>query len=246
MRDTTQTSTDALKVTRLGQETLQYGLVRLADAERLGMALFARASPSGSSSSSCSASTSSPFCGTMLHLDAAGSRTSPDETWNDGFGAGAGGSSSSSSSSSLFFARPAFQDPVRAVVGDRRGTPDISMSAAVNGAAVTYYSYDPANVGYHLVGGTSEASRSSPGLWPSPLRSTAAASGTATPPCTPWASPTCAPGSSTSPRTTTPSAASPASQPPAATNLATGLGTVNVTDFATALAQQTGRPALTQ
>ena len=42
MRDTTQTSTDALKVTRLGEETLQYGLARLAAAERLGMALHPR------------------------------------------------------------------------------------------------------------------------------------------------------------------------------------------------------------
>jgi subtilase family serine protease len=31
------------------------------------------------------------------------------------------------------------------------------MSAAVDGAVVFYYTFDPAHVGYHLVGGTSEA-----------------------------------------------------------------------------------------
>lgn len=44
------------------------------------------------------------------------------------------------------------------VVGDHRGTPDISMSAAVDGSAWTYDSYDPTAVGWHLTGGTSEAS----------------------------------------------------------------------------------------
>ena len=38
-----------------------------------------------------------------------------------------------------------------------RGTPDISMSAAVNGAAWVYTSFDGLSVGWHLVGGTSEA-----------------------------------------------------------------------------------------
>ena len=36
--------------------------------------------------------------------------------------------------------------------------PDISASAAVDGAAIFYYSFDPTFVGWHLVGGTSEAS----------------------------------------------------------------------------------------
>lgn len=42
MRDTTQTSPDGLKVTRLGEQTLQYGIARLAAAERLGVALHPR------------------------------------------------------------------------------------------------------------------------------------------------------------------------------------------------------------
>jgi subtilase family serine protease len=88
--------------------------------------------------------------GTQLHLDAAGNRTAPDQVWNDGFGAGGGGKS-------IMFGRPDFQDHVRGVVGDQRGTPDISMTAAVDGAAVFYFSFLPGAVGFHLVGGTSEA-----------------------------------------------------------------------------------------
>lgn len=89
--------------------------------------------------------------GTQLHLDAAGNKISPDVTWNDGYGASGGGVSA-------IFARPAFQDGVASIVGSHRGTPDISMSAAVDGAAIFYYSFDPTSVGWHLVGGTSEAS----------------------------------------------------------------------------------------
>jgi subtilase family serine protease len=58
----------------------------------------------------------------------------------------------------VVFPRPSFQDGVRNVTGNHRGTPDISLSAAVDGAVVLYFSFDPKRVGYHLVGGTSEAS----------------------------------------------------------------------------------------
>ena len=89
--------------------------------------------------------------GTQLNLDADGNKLTPDVVWNDDFGAAGGGLSQ-------VFSRPTFQNNVRSVVGGSRGTPDISMSAAVEGAAIFYYSYDPARVGWHLVGGTSEAS----------------------------------------------------------------------------------------
>jgi subtilase family serine protease len=89
--------------------------------------------------------------GTQLYLDDAGNRISPDSVWNDGFGAGGGGLSA-------VFDRPDFQDGVRAVVGDHRGTPDISASAAVNGGAWVYYTFNPARAGWHIFGGTSEAS----------------------------------------------------------------------------------------
>ncbi len=88
--------------------------------------------------------------GTQLTLDDAGNRLAPDVVWNDGYGAGGGGVSS-------VFSRPDFQDSVRKVVGGRRGTPDVSLSAAVDGAVVFYYSFLPGHVGYHLVGGTSES-----------------------------------------------------------------------------------------
>ncbi len=93
--------------------------------------------------------------GTQLTLDGNGNRLSPDVVWNDlntvGGGAGGGGVST-------VFPRPDFQDGVRNVTGNHRGTPDISLSAAVDGAVVLYFSFDPTRVGYHLVGGTSEAS----------------------------------------------------------------------------------------
>ncbi|HEX2645967.1 MAG TPA: hypothetical protein VHO95_01955, partial [Candidatus Dormibacteraeota bacterium] len=97
--------------------------------------------------------------GTMLTLDDAGNRLQPDVVWNDlntvGGGAGGGGVSS-------IFERPSFQNGVRSVTGDMRGTPDISLSAAVDGAVVYYHTYLPrdsqARGGpWHIVAGTSEA-----------------------------------------------------------------------------------------
>jgi subtilase family serine protease len=89
--------------------------------------------------------------GTQLKLDDQGNRLAPDVVWNDGYGAGGGGVSS-------VFSRPEFQDGVRSVVGKRRGTPDISMSAAVDGGVLVYLSFDAPNAGWYIVGGTSEAS----------------------------------------------------------------------------------------
>jgi subtilase family serine protease len=88
--------------------------------------------------------------GSQLSLDNNGNRLAPDTVWNDGYGAGGGGYSQ-------VFGRPLFQIGVRHVVGDHRGTPDISMSAAVNGAAWVYLSFGGSGE-WDLVGGTSEAS----------------------------------------------------------------------------------------
>ena len=88
--------------------------------------------------------------GTQLHLTEAGDRTAPDSVYNDN-GAGGGGQSH-------VFARPPYQNGVRHAVGAQRGTPDVSMSAAVNGGAWVYSSYDPTAVGWDVYGGTSEAS----------------------------------------------------------------------------------------
>lgn len=87
--------------------------------------------------------------GTQLHLNDKGDRLKPDSVYND-YGSGGGGQSH-------VFTRPSFQDGVKNVVGTRRGTPDISMTAAVNGGAWTYESYDPTAVGWGVTGGTSEA-----------------------------------------------------------------------------------------
>jgi subtilase family serine protease len=92
--------------------------------------------------------------GTMLSLDNNGNHIAPDAVWNDGFGAGGGGKSA-------VFSRPLFQLGVANVVGSHRGTPDISMSAAVNGAAWVYWSFtsdSSGGPGWELIGGTSEAS----------------------------------------------------------------------------------------
>jgi subtilase family serine protease len=90
--------------------------------------------------------------GTQMHLDAAGNHLSPDVTWNDGYGASGGGPSH-------VFSRPGFQNGVRSIVGNSRGTPDISMSAAVDGGAILYYTTPASSRGsWHIVGGTSEAS----------------------------------------------------------------------------------------
>jgi subtilase family serine protease len=88
--------------------------------------------------------------GTQLNLDDAGNRLAPDVVWNDGFGAGGGGVSS-------VFTRPFFQNAVRNVVHGRRGTPDISLSAAVDGFVWVYVGSDPTQAGFYGVGGTSEA-----------------------------------------------------------------------------------------
>jgi subtilase family serine protease len=87
--------------------------------------------------------------GTQLNLDDAGNRLSPDVVWNDGYGAGGGGLSA-------IFSRPFYQIGVAGAVDHKRGTPDISMSGAVNGGAWVYYSF--VRTGWHIFGGTSEAS----------------------------------------------------------------------------------------
>ncbi len=94
--------------------------------------------------------------GSQLYLNDAGNRIQPDSVWNDGIGAGGGGVSA-------VFGRPHFQSGVRGIVGRHRGTPDISMSAAVNGGCWVYMSFagiakpGVRNPGWYIFGGTSEA-----------------------------------------------------------------------------------------
>jgi subtilase family serine protease len=104
--------------------------------------------------------------GTRLHLTVAGRHIRPDTVWNDTFNvatnryiagnrgpnllAGGGGKS-------VIFGRPGYQDGVRSVVGSSRGVPDISMSAACNGAADMYQSFKGQAAGWYPTCGTSEA-----------------------------------------------------------------------------------------
>jgi hypothetical protein len=101
--------------------------------------------------------------GTELQLDAEGHRTAPDSVWNDlsstvGVTGPAYTWGSSGGGLSTVFWRPQFQNGVAGTVGNSRGTPDISMSAAVNGAVDYYDTSDPATDGWGIAGGTSEAS----------------------------------------------------------------------------------------
>jgi subtilase family serine protease len=104
--------------------------------------------------------------GTRLQLDATGHRDAADVAWNDTYSstasrlvdgnsgpdplAGGGGKS-------VIFGRPAYQNAVRAVVGNHRGVPDISMSAACTGAVNIYQSFAAARTGWYALCGTSEA-----------------------------------------------------------------------------------------
>jgi subtilase family serine protease len=104
--------------------------------------------------------------GTQLHLAAGGGNVTPATVWNDTFNAAAnefvGGGPGPSplaggGGRSVVFARPRFQNGVRDIVGDRRGVPDISMSAACNGAADMYQSFPGQPAGWYPTCGTSEA-----------------------------------------------------------------------------------------
>jgi subtilase family serine protease len=96
--------------------------------------------------------------GTQLHLDAQGKRTAPDNVWNDQalFDAPAAGGGGRSH----VFPRPPYQNGVSQAVHGQRGTPDISMSAAVVGGVLVNIGFtggDGITPGYYIFGGTSEA-----------------------------------------------------------------------------------------
>ena len=106
--------------------------------------------------------------GTQLSLNAAGQRTAPDRVWNDTYNASLNdvffgdpgpNALASGGGKSVIFSRPPYQNGVANVVGNARGVPDISMSAACSGLVVTYQSFpatgEPA--GWYVVCGTSEA-----------------------------------------------------------------------------------------
>ncbi len=103
---------------------------------------------------------------TQLHLDANGNHTSPDTAWNDTYSVatnqfiyGDNGPNplASGGGKSVIFSRPSYQDPFKNVVGNSRGTPDISMSGACNGAVDVYQSFPGEPAGWYPTCGTSEA-----------------------------------------------------------------------------------------
>jgi subtilase family serine protease len=106
--------------------------------------------------------------GTQLHLNEAGERTAPDNVWNEllplvpslppppPYTIGSGGGPSRD------FFRPFYQYLVNTGSGYHRATPDISMSAAVNGGVLTYTSFPMTSSGeptptFSDFGGTSVA-----------------------------------------------------------------------------------------
>jgi subtilase family serine protease len=104
--------------------------------------------------------------GTQLHLNAQGNATSPATVWNDTYNADTNiflsGSSADSPDAggggkSILFTRPSYQNGVANVVGSARGVPDVSMSAACNGAVDLYASFPGAPAGWTQECGTSEA-----------------------------------------------------------------------------------------
>jgi len=92
--------------------------------------------------------------GTQMNLDDQGNRLSPDVVWNDspvGIQAAGGGGPSH------VFDRPDFQTHVKSVVDHARGTPDISLNAAVDGGVWVYYTFVTPSSPFHIFGGTSAA-----------------------------------------------------------------------------------------
>jgi subtilase family serine protease len=101
--------------------------------------------------------------GTQLRQQGAGYKS---VAWNDTYdrawtlyaeGSTNPSPAASGGGTSKFFARPAYQDGVKAVTGARRGVPDIAMSAACDGSVSVYSSYQPGQAGWSLTCGTSEA-----------------------------------------------------------------------------------------
>jgi subtilase family serine protease len=130
--------------------TLRYAF---ANARRHGVTLVASSGDGGGHANRLDAAwpAGDPLVtsvgGTQLRLNRAGRRLRPDRVWS-----GSGGERS------RVFARPGFQDGVADVVGEHRGSPDVSMAGSPDGALWVYGSFDPAHRGWTASGaGTSES-----------------------------------------------------------------------------------------
>ena len=104
--------------------------------------------------------------GTRLNLNASGNRKSADTVWNDTYdrtanqlvyGDNGPNPLAAGGGKSVMFRRPSYQNKVRGVVGNHRGVPDISMSAACTGMVNVYQSFGGQPVGWYALCGTSES-----------------------------------------------------------------------------------------
>ena len=104
--------------------------------------------------------------GTQLALLDDGSRTQPDQVWNDSanyalnevfFGTPGPTATATGGGRSAVFARPWYQNSVAGVTGSQRGVPDIAMSSACSGLVATYQSFPGQPSGWYYTCGTSEA-----------------------------------------------------------------------------------------
>ena len=103
--------------------------------------------------------------GLQYFLNAQGQSTQAPVVWNDD--STLGGPTAGGGGKSIFFPRPWWQTSVQARVGNQRGVPDISLSAAVNGGAIVYVGTDANGgqpAGFTFYGGTSESSPSFAGV----------------------------------------------------------------------------------
>ncbi len=96
--------------------------------------------------------------GPWLHVDPAGNRVRPDTAFSD-----AGGSAVGGAGLSAVFPRPAWQNSVRAIVGEHRGIADVSMDASECSPAAVFQQALPPG-GWGRTQGTSMATAMFGGL----------------------------------------------------------------------------------
>ncbi len=105
--------------------------------------------------------------GLQLHLTQSGQRFASDNAWNDTWNPAVVGPApvpyASGGGVSAVFGRPSYQDTLNSLIpGSMRVTPDVSMSAAVDGGALVYMTFGGLQSfglkpGWTPIGGTSEA-----------------------------------------------------------------------------------------
>ncbi|MEU7264649.1 S53 family peptidase [Streptomyces albidoflavus] len=88
--------------------------------------------------------------GLRLGLDDEGRRTDPDVVWEDRAGASGGGVSE-------VFARPSYQNRVEPAVGDKRGVPDLSLTASGDGSTMIHFTEGGKTPSWVPMAGTSLA-----------------------------------------------------------------------------------------